>query len=46
MGRFVVDISNVYYDYYPKLTDFAIIHLSLLSTQIENYNYEVQLAIL
>lgn len=46
MTRWFVNINGVYYDFYHNITDFGIIHLSLLSTNIENYNGEAQLAIL
>lgn len=46
MGRWLVDTNGLYYDFYPEVTSYGIIHLALLSTNIENYNAEAVLAIL
>jgi hypothetical protein len=46
MVRWLVDISGGYYDFYPDITDFGIVHLSLLPSGINNYEWEAQLAIL
>lgn len=45
MGRWFVDTEGLYYDFYPSITDYGIVNLSGLPTDIELYEYEVTLAI-